>query len=55
MKLDYIYVNDKKVNYSYFSNLNNKLLLQVLLPSGYQIPRFCYHEKLPIAGIVECV
>ena len=43
--------------------INNKTLdvengitvLQACEIAGIEIPRFCYHERLSIAGIVECV
>lgn len=33
----------------------NIIILQYLKLNDINIPRFCYHEKLDIAGIVECV
>jgi predicted molibdopterin-dependent oxidoreductase YjgC len=33
----------------------NIIILQYLKLNEINIPRFCYHEKLDIAGIVECV
>ena len=30
-------------------------VLQACEKAGVEIPRFCYHEKLSIAGIAECV
>ena len=33
----------------------NKMLIEITDELGIYIPRFCYHEKLSIAAIAECV
>ena len=34
---------------------SNLTIFQFCFNKGINIPCFCYHEKLSIAGIVECV
>ena len=43
------------VNSRILNGPSNIILLQYLKFNGCDVPRFCYHEKLDIAGIVECV
>ena len=43
-------INDKDVEVD-----EGLTVLQACEKAGVEIPRFCYHEKLSIAGIVGCV
>jgi NADH dehydrogenase/NADH:ubiquinone oxidoreductase subunit G len=44
--IDDKYFNEEKVN---------AVIIQKCFEIGIEIPCFCYHESLGIAGIVECV
>lgn len=43
------------IEYQLNKNFFNLTIFQFCYNKGINIPCFCYHEKLTIAGIVECV
>lgn len=43
------------IEYNMDNNISNLTIFQFCYNNNINLPCFCYHEKLTIAGIVVCV